>query len=60
MVAESGVAATPGSSGTTAGATVATGQTATVSATLKPGTYAFYCPVDGHRQAGMQGTLTVK
>lgn len=27
---------------------------------LKPGTYEFYCPVDGHKQAGMEGTLTVK
>jgi plastocyanin len=27
---------------------------------LKPGTYEFYCPVDGHKQAGMKGTLTVK
>jgi plastocyanin len=27
---------------------------------LKPGKYVFFCPVDGHRQAGMQGTLTVK
>lgn len=26
---------------------------------LKPGTYEFYCPVPGHRQAGMKGTLTV-
>lgn len=32
----------------------------TVTATLKPGTYEFYCPVDGHRQAGMEGTLTVR
>jgi uncharacterized cupredoxin-like copper-binding protein len=31
-----------------------------VSAQLKPGNYTFYCSVPGHRQAGMQGTLTVK
>jgi len=27
--------------------------------TLKPGTYQFFCPVDGHRGLGMQGTLVV-
>jgi len=32
---------------------------ATLTAKLKPGKYEFYCPVDGHRQAGMEGTLTV-
>jgi uncharacterized cupredoxin-like copper-binding protein len=30
-----------------------------VSVKLKPGKYEFYCPVDGHKQAGMEGTLTV-
>jgi plastocyanin len=41
-------------------ASVGKGQKATVTADLKPGTYTFYCPVDGHEQAGMKGTLTVK
>ncbi len=35
------------------------GQSATASITLPPGTYTFYCPVDGHRDRGMVGTLTV-
>lgn len=34
--------------------------TATVSITLKPGTYTFFCQAPGHRAAGMYGTLTVK
>jgi len=34
--------------------------TATLSATLKPGTYTFFCEAPGHRAAGMYGVLTVK
>jgi plastocyanin len=42
------------------GPVVQNGGVSTVSTTLQPGTYTFYCSVPGHRQAGMQGTLTVK
>jgi plastocyanin len=39
--------------------TVTEGSSSAV-ADLKPGTYTFYCSIPGHRQAGMEGTLTVK
>jgi plastocyanin len=42
------------------GQIVSNGGVSMVTAALKPGTYTFYCSVDDHRQAGMQGTLTVK
>jgi uncharacterized cupredoxin-like copper-binding protein len=42
------------------GAVVAPGGMSTVTVRLKRGTYTFYCPVPGHAQAGMKGTLTVR
>jgi uncharacterized cupredoxin-like copper-binding protein len=36
------------------------GGTKTLKLNLKPGTYVFYCSVPGHRQAGMEGKLTVQ
>jgi uncharacterized cupredoxin-like copper-binding protein len=42
------------------GKVVQPGSTSKVSATLKKGTYEFYCPFDGHKAAGMTGKLTVK
>jgi plastocyanin len=42
------------------GKTVPKGGSSQVQVQLKPGTYTYYCSVPGHRQAGMQGTLTVK
>ncbi len=41
------------------GETVTKGGVSKASADVKPGKYEFYCPVDGHKQAGMEGTLTV-
>jgi uncharacterized cupredoxin-like copper-binding protein len=35
------------------------GGSKTLTLNLKAGTYTFYCSVPGHRQAGMEGTLTV-
>lgn len=42
------------------GQVVNKGGKSTVSVNLKPGKYTFFCPVPGHRQAGMEGTLTVQ
>ena len=48
------------SSGAKVGATPTfSGGSKSVTLNLKPGTYKFFCSVPGHRQAGMEGTLTV-
>jgi plastocyanin len=48
-------------SGSVVGATPTfQGGTKTLSLTLKPGTYKFFCSVPGHRAAGMEGTLIVQ
>ena len=39
--------------------TIGEGETTKVTATVKPGKYEYYCPVDGHKAAGMTGELTV-
>lgn len=36
------------------------GEDSTTIAELKPGEYTFYCSVPGHREGGMEGTLTVE
>jgi plastocyanin len=41
------------------GDTVTKGGVSKASGELKAGKYEFYCPVDGHKEAGMKGELTV-
>lgn len=50
-----------GASGPVLGATkIVPKGSVSASFNLKPGTYIYFCQVPGHRQAGMEGTLTVK
>jgi uncharacterized cupredoxin-like copper-binding protein len=39
---------------------VSPGQSGTLKVNLPPGKYEFYCPVDGHKEMGMEGEITVK
>jgi plastocyanin len=39
---------------------IVTEATTRATAELKPGEFVFYCTVPGHREAGMEGTLTVE
>jgi uncharacterized cupredoxin-like copper-binding protein len=41
------------------GKIVGKGHTSRVTVTLRKGSYVFYCPVPGHRAAGMKGKLIV-
>ena len=45
--------------GKASGAFLSPGQTATMTVTLKPGTYIYVCGVKDHAAEGMQGTLVV-
>jgi uncharacterized cupredoxin-like copper-binding protein len=39
--------------------TLSPGDSQTLTANLKPGTYEMYCPIDGHKAQGMAGTISV-
>ena len=38
---------------------IAAGESGTLTVDLEPGEYEFYCPIDGHREQGMEGKIVV-
>jgi plastocyanin len=48
-----------GISAATSGASIAVGASESLTVDLAPGTYEIYCPIPGHKEAGMVGTLAV-
>jgi plastocyanin len=54
------VAIEDGSETVAQGETVTGGDSGPASATLEPGEYAYYCSIPTHREAGMEGELTVE